>query len=137
MTIRQFEDIEGWKAARMLANAVYDLTMNGAFARDYGLSDQISRAAGSAMHNIAEGFDSGSGPEFIKFLRYSQRSCAEVKSQLYLALDRDYITSVEFRRVLNLADTAHARVGGFIKYLLQQGRLPAQGPQQKTRNEKP
>lgn len=137
MTIRQFEDIEGWKAARILANAVYDMTMDGAFARDYGLSDQIRRAAGSAMHNIAEGFDAGSGPEFIKFLRYSQRSCTQVKSQLYLALDRDYITSVEFRRVLNLADTAHARVGGFIKYLLQQGRRPAQAPQQRTRNDKP
>src|SRR5437588_117680 len=96
MTIRRFEDIEGWQLARELTKRVYAVAMRGAFARDFGLRDQITRASGSAMHNIAEGFDGGSNAEFVKFLRYSQRSCSEVQSQLYVALDQTYISQDEF-----------------------------------------
>ena len=60
MTIRRFEDIEGWQMARELTRPIYAVAMNGAFSRDFGLRDQITRAAGSTMHNIAEGFDGGS-----------------------------------------------------------------------------
>src|SRR5688500_6775777 len=80
MTIRRFEDIESWQLARELTKRVYAVAMRGAFAKDFGLRDQITRAAGSAMHNIAEGFDGGSNPEFVRFLRYAQRSCSEVQS---------------------------------------------------------
>ena len=69
------------------------------------------------MHNIAEGFDGGSQAEFAKFLRYAQRSCTEVTSQLYLALDQQYITQQQFDDTLQLASKAHARIGGFIRYL--------------------
>ena len=82
MKIERFEDIEGWKLARELTRMVYSATKQAEFGKDYGLRDQIQRAAGSAMHNIAEGFDGGSNPEFVRFLRYAQRSCTEVKSQL-------------------------------------------------------
>lgn len=119
MSIRRFEDIEGWQAARELANAVYAVAKSGEFAKDYGLRDQITRAAGSSMHNIAEGFDAGSNPELIKFLRYSQRSCTEVKSQLYVALDQRYISAEQFNDLYELAVKTHAKVGGFIKYLKQ------------------
>ena len=69
------------------------------------------------MHNIAEGFDGGSNAEFVKFLRYSQRSCTEVKSQLYVALDQQYITQQQFDENYELAGKTHAKIGGFIKYL--------------------
>ena len=82
MPIRRFEEIEGWQMAKELTRLVYAVAMRGAFAKDFGLRDQITRAAGSIMHNIAEGFDGGTNAEFIKFLRYSQRSCSEVRSQL-------------------------------------------------------
>lgn len=88
MKIERFEDIEGWKLARELTRMVYDATKGEKLSRDFGLKDQIQRAAGSAMHNIAEGFDGGSDAEFIRFLRYAQRSCTEVKSPLYAALDQ-------------------------------------------------
>jgi four helix bundle protein len=88
MPILCFEDIEGWQLARELTRQVYSVASRGEFAKDFGLRDQITRAAGSTMHNIAEGFDGGSNPEFIKFLRYSQRSCSEIQSQLYVALDQ-------------------------------------------------
>ncbi len=96
MKITRFEDIEGWQLARELTRQVYAVAIRGMFAKDFGLRDQIIRASGSAMHNIAEGFDGGSNAEFVKFLRYSQRSCSEVQSQLYIALDQSCITPKEF-----------------------------------------
>jgi len=88
MKIKRFEDIEAWQLARELTAKVYALTRRPGFTRDYGLKDQIQRASGSVMHNIAEGFDGGSNAEFAKFLRYAQRSCSEVRSELYVALDQ-------------------------------------------------
>lgn len=118
MTIRRFEDIEGWQLARELTKQVYAVAMRGAFAKDFGLRDQITRASDSAMHNIAEGFDGGSNAEFVKFLRYSQRSCSEVQSQLYVALDQSYISQKEFDPIYEQAAQTHSKVGGFIHYLL-------------------
>ena len=119
MAIERFEDIEGWKMARVLTNLVYDVATTGAFSRDFALKDQITRSAGSSMHNIAEGFDGGSNTEFIRFLRYAQRSCTEVKSQLYVALDRLYINQSQFNQIYEQADQTHAKIGGFIRYLLK------------------
>jgi four helix bundle protein len=113
MPIRRFEDIEGWQAARELTRRVYAAAQSGGFAKDYGLRDQITRAAGSTMHNIAEGFDGGSNAEFIKFLRYS-----EVQSQLYVAQDQGYLSRDEFDAIYAQAELTHAKVGGFIRYLL-------------------
>ena len=117
MTIRRFEDIDGWQLARELTRRVYAVALRGAFAKDFGLRDQVTRASGSVMHNIAEGFDGGSNAEFVKFLRYSQRSCSEVQSQLYVALDQTYISQEEFDSIYEQATLTHAKVGGFIRYL--------------------
>ena len=119
MKITRFEDIEGWQLARELAKAVYALTKQEKFSRDFGLIDQTRRAAGSAMHNIAEGFDSGSNPEFTRFMRYAQRSCTEVMSELYVALDQSYVTQSEFEKVFQQATQTHSKIGGFISYLLR------------------
>ncbi len=116
-TIRPFEDLEGWQKARKLANAIYDLTEQPRFARDFKLRDQIQGAAGSVMHNIAEGFDSGSNPEFIRFLKMARRSASEVQSELYLALDRKYITREELDVAYNLATEAKQLINAFIAYL--------------------
>ncbi len=121
MTIERFEDIEGWRLARELTRMVYAATKRQEFSKDYGLKDQIQRAAGSAMHNIAEGFDGGSNAEFAKFLRYAQRSCTEVKSQLYAALDQEYISKEEFSRIYDQATATHQRIGGVIRYLTKNG----------------
>ena len=91
MKIERFEDIEAWQLARELARKVYGLTKKTNFAGDFGLKGQIQDAAGSSMHNIAEGFDSETNPEFVRFLRYAKRSCTEVQSELYVALDQQYI----------------------------------------------
>jgi four helix bundle protein len=117
MKIEKFEDIRAWQQARELTNLVYDLTEKGNFAKDYRLRDQIQGAAGSIMHNIAEGFDDGSDAEFIHFLKYSRRSASEVQSEIYLALDRKYISPEDFQRVYDMATTAKKSINAFIAYL--------------------
>jgi len=137
MTIRRFEDIEGWQMARQLTRQVYAVAMKGAFRRDFGLRDQITRAAGSIMHNIAEGFDGGSNAEFAKFRRYSQRSCSEVQSELYVALDCAYISQSEFDRIYQQAADTHAKIGGFIRYLLTTPPILQSGEIQETKHKEP
>ena len=104
--------------ARELTRKVYGLTKKAKFARDFGVKRQIQDAAGSSMHNIAEGFDSETNPEFVRFLRYSKRSCSEVQSELYVALDQQYITNLEFQDVYDHAGRTRAAIRGFIKYLM-------------------
>ena len=118
MRIDRFEDIEAWQLARELTHKVYVLTKKDTFARDFGLKGQIQDAAGSSMHNIAEGFDSETNPEFVRFLRYAKRSCTEVQSELYTALDQEYITKTEFQDVYDYAGRTRAAIRGFINYLL-------------------
>jgi len=91
MAIERFEDIEAWKAARDLASRIYEATRKEPFKRDFGLRDQIQRAAVSVMANISEGFDSQSNKVFIQFLGYALRSATEVQSHLYVALDQRYV----------------------------------------------
>jgi len=118
MKIERFEDIDAWQLARELTRMVYLLTKKAKFTRDFGLKKQIQDAAGSSMHNIAEGFDSETNPEFIRFLRYAKRSCTEVQSELYVAPDQQYITNTEFQDVYNHAARTRASIRGFSKYLV-------------------
>jgi len=115
MRISRFEDIEAWQLARELTRKVYRLTQKQAFAKDYGLKRQIQEAAGSSMHNIAEGFDSETNAEFIRFLRYAKRSCTEVQSGI--ALDEAHISKVEFDDTYEQARRTRAAIRGFINYL--------------------
>jgi four helix bundle protein len=115
--IERFEDLQSWQRARQLANLVYDLTEKQSFAKDFALRDQVRRASGSVMHNIVEGFDSGTDAEFIRFLRIARRSASELQSQLYLALDRMYISDEELQKTYNLATEVKKLINGLISYL--------------------
>jgi len=121
MKIERFEDIEAWQLARELTCKVYGLTKKTKFSRDFGLKGQIQDAAGSSMHNIAEGFDAETNPEFVRFLRYAKRSCTEVQSELYVAIDQQYITKAEFHDVYDHAGRTRAAIRGFITYLVAYG----------------
>ena len=114
--VERFEDLMRWQKARQLANAVYDLTDHSAFARDFQLRDQIRSAAASVMHNIAEGFDSGTDPEFMRFLKMARRSASETQSELYLACDRKYITCEE-QQAVALATESKKLINGLIAYM--------------------
>lgn len=118
-TIQRFEDMEAWQLARKMTACVYALTNRSPFSQDWGLRNQVRDAAGSAMHNVAEGFDAGSDTEFIRFLRYARRSTSEVQSELYIALDQKYITEAEFHETYNLAKQCKQKINGLLSYLKQ------------------
>ena len=116
-SIERFEDIEAWKKARELTREIYRITNQGAFVKDFGLRDQIRRAAVSIMSNIAEGFGRGGNKEFIQFLSTAKGSASEVQAQLYVALDAEYITKDQFQQLYGLAQSSGKMIGGFIRYL--------------------
>ena len=116
-SIERFEDIEAWQKARELTREIYRITNQGAFVKDFGLRDQIRRAAVSIMSNIAEGFGRGGNKEFIQFLSTAKGSASEVEAQLYVALDAEYITEDQFQQLYGLAQSSGKMIGGFIRYL--------------------
>jgi len=117
MAIERFEDIEAWQVARTLARSIYEMTGQGKFKRDFGLRDQIQRAAISTMANVSEGFDSQSNRAFIQFLGYALRSATEVQSHLYVALDQEYISRDAFDDLYERAARVKSILHGFIRYL--------------------
>src|SRR3970282_953733 len=98
--IERFEDLIAWQKARALTRAIYEVTRQGGFAKDFGLAGQIQRAAVSIMANIAEGFERGGRGEFHQFLSMAKTSCAEVRSHLYIAFDISYLEKVRFDQLL-------------------------------------
>jgi four helix bundle protein len=121
-TVLKFEDLEIWKLARKLSQEVFlAYNNNNQFYSDYKLKEQINDSSGSIMDNIAEGFERSSRNEFINFLSIAKASAAEVKSQLYRALDRDYITAEMFEEMYNKADEIIKKTAAFIKYLNTSG----------------
>lgn len=117
--ITKFEDIESWKRARSFANEIYRLTGTGSFAGDFGLRDQIRRAAVSILSNIAEGFERGGDNEFLQFLSVAKGSCGEARAQLYIALDQTYISPSQFETLSKSANEVSQLISGLMKYLRQ------------------
>jgi four helix bundle protein len=101
-----------WQKARKLTREIYEITRQVPFAKDFGLSGQIQRAAVSIMSNIAEGFERGGRGEFHQFLSTAKASCAEVRSQLYLAFDIGYLVQSQFNQLLKQAEEVGRIVGG-------------------------
>jgi four helix bundle protein len=115
--IQKFEDILAWQSARELTRLVYGLSNAGSFARDFGLKDQIRRAAVSVMSNIAEGFESRTRGMFVNYLGHAKASAGEVRAQAYVALDVGYINQEEFNRLFDLADKCSRQISRFMDYL--------------------
>lgn len=110
--IEKFEDLFAWQKARELTKSIYMLTKMGEFLKDFGLRDQIRRAAVSIMSNVAEGFERGGRSEFHQFLVIAKGSCAELRSQLYVAIDANYIDEITFQKLDALAKETSRLVGG-------------------------
>lgn len=121
MKIKKFEDIIAWQEARKLTKMIYDVSKsNKVFSKNYRFKDQITSAATSIMSNIAEGFSRHTKKEFVQFLFIAKGSTAEVQSQLYVALDQNYITGKEFKEFYSKADEVAKILSGFITYLLNE-----------------
>jgi four helix bundle protein len=118
--IQKFEDLIAWQKARELTKAIYQLTSDGPFSKDFGLRDQIRRAMVSVMSNISEGFERGSLNEFHQFLVIAKASCAEVRSQLYIALDAGYINEPAFQKLNQQATEVSKIIGGLRASIAKQ-----------------
>jgi four helix bundle protein len=116
-TVQKFEDLEVWKLARVLSSEVYKLTFREPISSDFRLKDQMRGSSGSVMDNIAEGFDRGSRLEFINSLSIAKGEVAELKSQLYRALDNKYLTAELFEDLYSKADQLTKRLTALIIYL--------------------
>jgi four helix bundle protein len=115
--IKSFEEIEAWRNARKLTEQVYTLTNKGNFARDFGLKEQIRRAAVSIMSNIAEGFESHSRGIFMRYLNIAKGSAGEVRSQLYVASDQSYLSKTDFNSLCDLSRKISSQLANFRKHL--------------------
>ncbi len=110
--IERFEDLKAWMKARVLTRAIYETTKHGSFGQDYGLSRQIQRASVSIMSNIAEGFERRTPGEFCQFLSIAKASCAELRSQLYVALDVGYLSQETFDELSEQANEVACIISG-------------------------
>lgn len=116
-TIKKFEELNIWQLARTYAKDIYKITKYPEFSKDYKLRDQITSASGSVMDNIAEGYGRGGNKEFSLFLSFTIGSANETQSQLYRALDQEYISKSEFEELYNKAEEIIRKSGKLIQYL--------------------
>ncbi len=117
--IKRFEDLEAWKISREVTSEIYRICKNDLFLKDFGLRNQICRASVSIMSNIAEGFERDGDKEFINFLSIAKGSAGEVRSQLYVALDQNYVSLDEFNSVFRKISENSRVISGLINYLKQ------------------
>ena len=113
---RSFEGLRVWQQSRVFVNSIYDIMKE---VRDYGFRDQIQRAAVSIMNNIAEGSESGSDAKYVNFLQISRGSCSEVRSMLYLCLDRKMINQETFDKLKSEAISISNQIYRLIESISQ------------------
>lgn len=115
--VSRFEDLEVWKSARSFSKLIFDATLKTSFSKDFSHKDQINRSSGSIMDNIAEGFERGGNKELIQYLFIAKGSAGEARSQLFRALDKEYINQEEFNLLESKSEEISKQLSGFINYL--------------------
>ncbi len=120
-SIKRFEDIIAWQKSRELTKLIYFYSGNNLFGKDIELRDQIRRSSISVMLNIAEGFDRGGRKEFQYYLVFAEGSCAEVRSQLYIAFDAGYILNEEFQELILIAENVSRYISA-LKFTVKKKR---------------
>jgi four helix bundle protein len=110
--VEKFEDFIAWQKARQLSRKIYQATNLPGFSRDFALKDQIRRSAISIMSNISQGFERGRAAEFHQFLSIAKASCAELRSQLYVAFDANYLSDSQFHELMSNATEVGQVIGG-------------------------
>jgi four helix bundle protein len=116
-TVTRFEDLEIWQLARAQAKEIFSLTKINEFSRDFDLKNQINRSAGSVMDNIAEGFERMTNKDFCNFLTIAKGSNGELRSQLYRAFDKDYISIEILNYRISNSEIIGSKIVAFIRYL--------------------
>jgi four helix bundle protein len=115
--MKRFEDTEVWQAAGALAQDIFGLINRDSFSKGYKLRDPINASSGSVMDDIAEGFERDGNKEFRQFLSIAKDSAGEVRSQLYRALDRGYISNSKFTDLEKVVVSISKQLSGLMHYL--------------------
>ena len=113
MAYRSFEELEVWKRACQLAVQIYETLKD---CRDYGIKDQMQRAAVSIASNIAEGSERG-GKDFSRFLRIARGSAAELRTQLYIAKKIGLLPHENYPALINETKEIAKMLTGLAKSL--------------------
>jgi len=115
--IKGFEDLEVWQVSMDLCTEIYALTNNDLFSKNFGLNDQIGRSAVSIPSNISEGFERDSKNHFLYFLAIDKGSCGELRTQLNIAYNLNYIEKPTFDLLYEKCFQTSRQLAGFSKYL--------------------
>jgi four helix bundle protein len=115
--IKSFEDLEVWQLSMALCTEIYELTNTDLFSKDFGLKDQIRRSAISIPSNISEGFERDSKNQFLYFLSISKGSCGELRTQLNIAFNLNYLEKKKFEELKKKCLETSKQLSGFSKYL--------------------
>lgn len=115
--IKGFEDLEVWQLSMSLCTEIYALTNSELFSKDYGLKDQIRRSAISIPSNISEGFERDAKNQFLYFLAISKGSCGELRTQLTIAFNLNYINENQYVDLKQKCIETSKQLAGFSKYL--------------------
>ena len=116
---KRFEELEVWIAAKDASVMIYKITENESLRKDFGLKDQIRRASISVISNIAEGFERNGNKEFIQFLSIAKGSAGEVRAQLYIIKELNFINEEEFVLLYEKVTQVSKMLSGLINYLKQ------------------
>lgn len=116
MIFKKIKDLPIWQEGRNLANEIYGITLKIQF-KDFSLRDQMRRCSISFISNVAEGFERGSNKEFIQFLYIVKGSMGELRAQIYLAHDINFIVKDDFLKLMNKCLNLSTNTANFIKYL--------------------
>ncbi|MCL2072663.1 MAG: four helix bundle protein [Marinilabiliaceae bacterium] len=114
---KRFEDLEIWQKSRDLCKLIYKTTDSDLFNEDVNLRHLLRNTSGLVMDNITEGFERNSNKEFINFLNISIGSCGKIKSQLYRALDNEYITDEDMNTAFSKISQLSNTITDFIQFL--------------------
>ncbi len=115
--IEKVEELISWQKSKDLTIEIYKITKNSSFSKDFGLCNQIQRAAVSIPSNIAEGFGRGGNKEFLQFLSIAKGSLYELKTQLIIAFEIGYINDIEYNKLKNDSEEIGKLITGFMNYL--------------------
>ncbi|MDL1895186.1 four helix bundle protein [Anaerolineae bacterium CFX7] len=116
-TVTRFEELEAWQTAREITKRIYALSKQSLFSRDFGLRDQMRRAAVSILSNIAEGFESRTQLMFIEYLGRAKASAGELRAQMYVALDSGYVEQSSFQEIKLLIEKCSRQISRLMSYL--------------------
>ncbi len=116
-SVKRFEDLDIWKLSIKISVLIYKVSEEGKLKQDWGLKDQIRRASISISSNIAEGFEYDNNKDFIKYLRYAKGSSGEVRSQLFVLKEIEYINEASYNELSEKLISVSKQISGLIKYL--------------------